>query len=85
MRNMFVPSMYVEFKKHALEDAAAGYNYGMECLFRFYRFGLSFLLDIHYSFSLFCARLIVLAEQFGFNFKINFQLWLGEGIQKGSL
>lgn len=58
MRNMFVPSMYVEFKKHALEDAAAGYNYGMECLFRFYRFGLRFLLDIRNNLSLFCAHLI---------------------------
>ncbi|KAH6814283.1 LA RNA-binding protein [Perilla frutescens var. frutescens] len=40
LRNMFIPSMYVEFKKYALEDAAAGYNYGMECLFRFYSYGL---------------------------------------------
>ncbi|CAA0805922.1 La-related protein 1A [Striga hermonthica] len=40
LRNMFVPSMYNEFKKYALEDAAAGYNYGIECLFRFYSYGL---------------------------------------------
>ncbi|KAI3725259.1 hypothetical protein L1987_65040 [Smallanthus sonchifolius] len=37
LRDLFVPSMYNEFKKIALEDDALGYNYGIECLYRFYR------------------------------------------------
>ncbi|KAI9388141.1 hypothetical protein POPTR_009G018100v4 [Populus trichocarpa] len=40
LRNIFVPSMYNEFQKFALEDASANYYYGMECLFRFYSYGL---------------------------------------------
>lgn len=37
-----LPSIYRynDFKKYADEDAAAEYMYGMECLFRFYSYGL---------------------------------------------
>ncbi|KAK4777749.1 hypothetical protein SAY87_017936 [Trapa incisa] len=53
LRNIFVPSMYNEFRKLALEDADANYNYGVECLFRFYSYGLEkeFREDLYKDFE----------------------------------
>lgn len=46
-------TMYSEFKRIAVEDSSHSYKYGMECLFRFFSYGLekAFRLEVYKDFE----------------------------------
>jgi la-related protein 1 len=49
LRESFNEDMYKHFKNFAVDDATASYRYGLECLFRFYRYGPYTFLIIGFS------------------------------------
>ncbi len=53
LRSQFNESMYRSFCQLAEEDAQANYHYGIECLFRFYSYGLEnkFRLELYREFE----------------------------------
>lgn len=76
----------------AQEDAAANYNYGMECLFRFYRYCLHAILTclkkrkiyLPFLMTTFVSQLLQLYLATYYTVFL-FQLWFGKGIQRGPL
>jgi hypothetical protein len=52
LRESFNQDMYKHFKNFAVDDATASYRYGLECLFRFYRYGAYKILKYAFQSSL---------------------------------
>ncbi|XP_044483660.1 la-related protein 1A isoform X2 [Mangifera indica] len=87
IRDMFIPTMYNDFKKFALEDAAANYNYGIECLFRFYSYGLEkeFREDLYNDFERLTLDFYHRGNLYGLEKYWAFHHFRGSGEQKEPL